>query len=172
MYLTSELSPSRSMPFEIEPITTAPSSADQTEPRPPNRLVPAITGPAIAKSRMSPDPEAWFTAISLDAARIPPAAAIVEAIVKTAIRRPPTASAPYRARKDCSAPLSLRKTNGPWGRGRPLDQDKAPNALPCLVPPSPSLTPIRSARNALSLSCNADCDRVAVWVAVDDSPSP
>ena len=28
------------MPLEIEPITSAPSSADQTEPRPPNRLVP------------------------------------------------------------------------------------------------------------------------------------
>src|SRR5918992_842461 len=38
------------MPLEIDPITIAPSSADQTEPRPPNRLVPAITGPAIANS--------------------------------------------------------------------------------------------------------------------------
>src|SRR3954449_5281924 len=86
MYLTSELRPSRSIPFEIDPITTAPSSADQTDPRPPNRLVPAITGPAMASSRMSPEPDAWFTAISLDAARIPPAAAIVEQRVKTSIR--------------------------------------------------------------------------------------
>ncbi len=86
MYLTSESNPSRSIPFEMDPMTTAPSSADQTEPRPPKRLVPAITGPAIASSRMSPEPEAWLTAINLDAARIPPAAAIIEAIVKTAIR--------------------------------------------------------------------------------------
>ena len=48
MNLTDDSSPSRLMPFEIEPITSAPSRADQTEPRPPNRLVPAITGPAIA----------------------------------------------------------------------------------------------------------------------------
>ena len=32
------------MPLEIEPITRAPSRAVQTEPRPPKRLVPAITG--------------------------------------------------------------------------------------------------------------------------------
>ena len=36
------------MPFEIEPITSAPSSADQAEPRPPNRLVPPMTAAAIA----------------------------------------------------------------------------------------------------------------------------
>src|SRR3954471_1467788 len=86
MYLTSEFRPSRAMPFEIDAITTAPRRADQTEPRPPNRLVPAITGPAMASSRMSPEPDAWLTAISLDAAKIPPAAAIVEQIVKTRIR--------------------------------------------------------------------------------------
>ena len=45
---TAEESESRSIPLEIEPITRAPSKAVQTEPRPPKRLVPAITGPAIA----------------------------------------------------------------------------------------------------------------------------
>ena len=40
MNLTAEESASRSIPLEIEPITSAPSSADQTEPRPPKRLVP------------------------------------------------------------------------------------------------------------------------------------
>ena len=71
------------MPFEIEPITIAPSSADQTKPRPPNRLVPAITGPAIASSSTSPLPDCWLTASSREAARMPPAAASVEASVKT-----------------------------------------------------------------------------------------
>ena len=37
------------MPLEIEPITSAPRSADHADPRPPNRLVPAITGPAASR---------------------------------------------------------------------------------------------------------------------------
>ena len=45
------------MPLEIEPITIAPSSADQMKPRPPNSEVPAITGPAIASSSVSPEPD-------------------------------------------------------------------------------------------------------------------
>ena len=76
MNLTDDSSDSRSIPFEIEPITSAPSSADQTEPRPPNRLVPAITGPAIASSSRSFPPEPWFTARSRDACMMPPIAAI------------------------------------------------------------------------------------------------
>ena len=66
------------MPLEIEPITSAPSSASQTEPRPPNRLVPAMTGPAIASSSRSLPPEDWLTASRREAARMPPAAASVE----------------------------------------------------------------------------------------------
>ena len=45
MNLTAEESASRSMPLEIEPMTSAPTSAVQTAPRPPKRLVPAMTGP-------------------------------------------------------------------------------------------------------------------------------
>ena len=37
MYFVAESRPSRSMPLEIEPMTRAPSSADHTVPRPPNR---------------------------------------------------------------------------------------------------------------------------------------
>ena len=76
----------RFMPLAIEPITTAPSSADQTEPRPPNRLVPAMTGPAMAISSKSLLPEDWLTAIRRDAASTPPAAASVDASTKTSRR--------------------------------------------------------------------------------------
>src|SRR3954452_6809384 len=62
--------PRRSIPFEIDVITSAPSSACHTLPRPPNRLVPAITGPAIARSRKSPAPDDWFTARSRDGVMI------------------------------------------------------------------------------------------------------
>ena len=86
MNLTAEESASRSIPLEIEPITRAPSSAVQTEPRPPKRLVPAITGPAIASSRSSLPPEFWLTASRREAAMMPPIAAIVPAMPKTAIR--------------------------------------------------------------------------------------
>ena len=85
------------MPLEIEPITRAPSSAVQTEPRPPKRLVPAITGPAIASSRSSLPPEFWLTASSREAAMMPPIAAIVPAIAKTAIRTPLTRMPARRA---------------------------------------------------------------------------
>ena len=88
------------MPFEIDWITSAPSSACQTLPRPPNRLVPAITGPAMASSRKSPAPEDWFTASRRDAAMIPPIAAIVEAIMNTITR---TRSTWMPARRAASA---------------------------------------------------------------------
>jgi hypothetical protein len=78
------------MPLEIEPITSAPSRAVQTEPRPPKRLVPAITGPAIASSSSSLPPEFWLTARRREAAMMPPIAAIVPAIAKTATRIPLT----------------------------------------------------------------------------------
>ena len=86
MNFVDDSSASRSMPFEIEPITSAPSSAVQTLPRPPNRLVPAITGPAMASSRRSPAPEDWLTASSLEAAMMPPTAAMLEAIMNTTMR--------------------------------------------------------------------------------------
>ena len=41
------------MPLLMEPMTMAPSRADQTVPRPPKRLVPAMTGPAMANRRRS-----------------------------------------------------------------------------------------------------------------------
>ena len=67
MYFTDDENASRFIPLAIEPMTTAPSSADHTEPRPPNRLVPAMTGPAIAMSSRSLPPEDWLTAISREA---------------------------------------------------------------------------------------------------------
>ena len=72
------------MPLEIEPITSAPSRADQTLPRPPNRLVPAITGPAIAQQQQVAAARSdWLTASRREAAMMPPIAAIVEAITNT-----------------------------------------------------------------------------------------
>jgi len=76
MYFTEDSSASRYIPLEIEPITVAPSRADQTLPRPPKRLVPAITGPAIASSSRLLPPELWLTDSSRAAARMPPIAAI------------------------------------------------------------------------------------------------
>ena len=67
------------MPFEIEPMTSAPSSAAQTVPRPPNRLTPATTGPAIASSRKSLPPVFWPTACRREASRMPPIAANIDA---------------------------------------------------------------------------------------------
>src|SRR5207237_2075175 len=42
-YLTTVWAPIRSRPLEMLPITSAPNSASQTLPLPPNRLVPPIT---------------------------------------------------------------------------------------------------------------------------------
>src|SRR5262245_4706630 len=86
MYFTEDSSASRFIPFEIEPITVAPSRADQTLPRPPKRLVPAITGAAIASSRRLLPPELWFTESRREAARIPPTAAIPEQSEKAITR--------------------------------------------------------------------------------------
>jgi len=52
-----EASASKSIPLAIEPITSAPSNADQTFPRPPNKLVPPMTAAAIAFKSTSPLPE-------------------------------------------------------------------------------------------------------------------
>ena len=79
MNFTSESRAFRSMPFEIEPITRAPSSADQAVPRPPKRLVPPMTAAAMAFSSTSPPPEPWLTANSREAAITPPTAASVDA---------------------------------------------------------------------------------------------
>ena len=67
-------------------------------PRPPNRLVPAITGPAMASSSKSPAPEDWFTASRREAAMIPPIAAMRRAIMNTddPDARDPDARAPGR----------------------------------------------------------------------------
>jgi hypothetical protein len=61
MYLTSAGCPTRSRSFETLPITSAPSKAAQTRPRPPNRLVPPITAAAIASSSSVPPP-VWVLA--------------------------------------------------------------------------------------------------------------
>ena len=47
MNFTSESSAFRSMPFEMDPMTRAPRSADHAVPRPPKRLVPPMTAAAI-----------------------------------------------------------------------------------------------------------------------------
>jgi len=74
------------MPLAIEPITNAPSKADQALPRPPKRLVPPITAAAIALSNTSPAPEDWLTASRRDPARMPPHAAKAEHKIKTWMR--------------------------------------------------------------------------------------
>jgi hypothetical protein len=74
------------MPFEIDPIVVAPSSADHTDPRPPKRLVPAMTGPAMAKSSRSLPPVDWSTASSREAASTPPIAAIAPEMANTMTR--------------------------------------------------------------------------------------
>jgi hypothetical protein len=74
------------MPFEIDPIVIAPSSADHTDPRPPKRLVPAMTGPAMAKSSRSLPPVDWSTASSREAASTPPIAAIAPEMANTMMR--------------------------------------------------------------------------------------
>src|SRR4051794_17923347 len=66
MNFTAVSSASRSIPFEIDTMTSAPSSAPHTDPRPPNRLTPATTGPAIDIRSRSPPPLDWFNASSRD----------------------------------------------------------------------------------------------------------
>ena len=57
MYFWLESSPFRSIPFEMDPMTSAPRSADHAVPRPPKRLVPPMTAAAIEFSSRSPLPE-------------------------------------------------------------------------------------------------------------------
>ncbi len=70
----------------IEPITNAPSSADQAVPRPPNRLVPPMTAPAMAYSNTSLLPEDWLTDRLRLAASTPPRAAVADASTNTTRR--------------------------------------------------------------------------------------
>ena len=100
MNFTDDSKLSRSIPFEIDWMTRMPSSAAQTVPRPPNRLVPPMTAAAIALSNTSPPPADWLTASRRDAARTPPRAAKNDAIVNTAIR---TRSTLIPARRAASA---------------------------------------------------------------------
>ena len=106
MNLTDDSSPSRSMPLAIEPMTSAPSSASQTEPRPPKRLVPAITGPAIDSSSRSLPPDAWLTASRREAAMMPPNAASVEHSTNTSMRMRLTLTPERRANARLSASRS------------------------------------------------------------------
>ena len=135
MNFTEDSSASRSMPLEIEPMTSAPSSAPHTEPRPPNRLTPAITGPAMASSSRSPEPEDWLTASSREAARMPPNAASIEVSTNTIVRTratliparraasalPPTANTclPYVVRVISPWTRTTRPTRMTSASGRP-----------------------------------------------------
>jgi hypothetical protein len=85
---------------ETLPITSAPSRAAQTVPRPPNRLVPPITAAAIDSSSSVP-PLVWVLAACSRAVEIkPPAAARNPARAKTGIRMRVT---PMPARRVASA---------------------------------------------------------------------
>ena len=53
MNLTEEDTASRSMPLAIDPMTSAPSSADQADPRPPNRLSSSIPDPIVLLTSIS-----------------------------------------------------------------------------------------------------------------------
>ena len=86
MNLTLESSAFRSIPLEIDPMTSAPRSADHAVPRPPKRLVPPMTAAAIELRSRSPPPEDWLTANSREAAMMPPTAASPEHIMKTISR--------------------------------------------------------------------------------------
>ena len=79
-----------------------------------NRLYsygPAITGPAIASSRKSPDPDDWFTASSREAAMIPPIAAIVPAITNTATRTRVTLMPARRAASELPPTAKMWRPN-------------------------------------------------------------
>jgi hypothetical protein len=69
------------MPEAIDWMTSAPSSADQVEPRPPNRLVPPMTAAAMALIRSVPDPASravvGLAEVSPEATKRPPIAASV-----------------------------------------------------------------------------------------------
>ena len=72
---TSVDRPSSWTPLLIDPMTSAPSSADQTVPRPPNRLVPPTTAAAIALSMSGPPPDELETPSSREASTMPAATA-------------------------------------------------------------------------------------------------
>src|SRR5581483_7901841 len=76
MYCVAALEPSRPSPFAIVMITSEPSSAETTRPRPPKRLVPPITAAAIAFRSSAPPPVVRSTADRRAASTIPPSAAI------------------------------------------------------------------------------------------------
>ena len=90
----------RSIPFWIDAITSAPSSAAITRPTPPKRLVPPITAAAITSRRRLPPPVFVATDRRRDASMIPPAPAMKPLIMKTAIR---TRSTSMPARRAASA---------------------------------------------------------------------
>src|SRR5512139_449070 len=86
MNFNDDSNASKSMPFEIEPITSAPNNALHADPRPPNRLVPPMTVAAMAFNKKSLLPDDWFTANKREAASTPAIAAMAEASMKTEMR--------------------------------------------------------------------------------------
>ena len=109
------------MPLEIEPMTSAPSRADQAEPRPPNRLVPPMTAAAMALSSRSLPPDDWLTASRREAARMPPTAAIVEHSVNTVTRMPST-EMPARRAASALPPTAKRWRPNRVRRGEHVEQ--------------------------------------------------
>ena len=86
MYCVAAADPISERPFPIVEMTSAPSSAETTRPRPPKRLVPPITAAAIASSRIVPPPALRSTELRREAKMMPPMAAMPLEIAKTAIR--------------------------------------------------------------------------------------
>ena len=97
MYWVEALEPSSERPLAIVMITSAPSSAETTRPRPPKRLVPPITAAAIALSRIGPPPAVRSTELRRAAKAIPPSTAMALEIMNTAIRMNATSIPARRA---------------------------------------------------------------------------
>src|SRR5918996_3651122 len=74
------------MPLSITAMTPPPMMASRTLPLPPNRLVPPITAAPTAYSRVLLPPALGSTELALDAAMMPPIAAMVEPIMNTDVR--------------------------------------------------------------------------------------
>ncbi|CAM5736990.1 hypothetical protein SALBM311S_04109 [Streptomyces alboniger] len=77
MNWTAGSTPSSAMPEAIDWMMSTPSSADQVEPRPPNRLVPPMTAAAMALISSEPEPGTVVAEESRDATNRPPTAARV-----------------------------------------------------------------------------------------------
>ncbi len=84
-YFTLAPYPIRPIPFSITATTAPPSTASSTLPLPPNRLVPPMTAAPTAYSRTELPPVFGSTELALEAATMPPIAAIEEQITNALI---------------------------------------------------------------------------------------